>query len=414
MAMKPKQWLQRALGWTGFSSSDPRPVLHFLNNRRAGVDINYTAVLGIAAFWHGIELISDAMVENPLSVRMDVAEGEDEVAEEHPMQLLLEDGVNDELDATDFVRMTSHQVKTYGNSYWEIKRDGSGEVTELQGLEPSQTRPYVTRGTKFYDGVYTNVGAVQGVPARLRADQVLHVRGLSRVGFYGMSPIDYCGDTLGLTIAAPRYGANLFASGGIPSLALLLDSEAILTDDQIERLQENWSGGIDDDSSSEKSKARGVKVAEGVRDVKQLTIAPNESQFLETRMENVREIGRILNIAPSKLYDTSHATMNNESEEARAFVNDCLMPLGKRIAAARDEASAAATVPGQVRFRWRSGASVQRADGGVQRGIAEQHLHDSGSAGDGRDAGFGRKGFTATAKHGTIWSAAGQAGGRRR
>lgn len=350
-----RDWARRAADFITFSSSDPTPVLHFLSpESSSGVEVNYSSAIGIAAFWRAVEVISDSMVEIPVSVMTTAADGQaDTVAEGHPLQMLFEGGVNEEMDYTDFTRVTSHQLATYGNSYWKKEYMGNGDIAELIPLEPSQTRPYVTNGVKFYKGVYTNVGAVHGQPATLLAEDVVHIRGMSRTGFYGMSPIEYCRDILGLAIAAPEYGADFFNNGGVPLLALLLDEDAgAMSDKQIRDMQARWSASFgkgrhnrDRDSytvveggkagpDSSMDVSRGVKVAEGVRDIKMLTIAPNESQFLETRMENVREISRLTGVPPSKLFETSHSTYNNEAEEARAFTEDCLRPQATRIAAA--------------------------------------------------------------------------------
>ncbi|MCY4056649.1 MAG: phage portal protein [Gammaproteobacteria bacterium] len=293
---------------------------HLIQVSHSQVAVTYATVMGIPAFWRGISLIENAMVNLPFAVHMTTSDGKEEPAPDHPFQALIDGGVHEDLDASGFVRLTAHQVKTYGAAHWGIEYDGGGNLTGLRPIEPATVRPVMRGGERRYTGTYISFDSQSYELFDLPADDVLIIQGLSRTGVVGLSPIQICADALGLAISAPRYAAGLFANGGIPLLVVLFDDDVYLDERGRLEFEEKWE-----------KKTRGVKGAGGVRDVKMLGLRPDESQLLGTREENVREIGRILDVPPSMLFETSRSTYNNASEEGRAFANNCIIPLGTRI-----------------------------------------------------------------------------------
>ena len=59
---------------------------------------------------------------------------------------------------------------------------------------------------------------------------------------------------------------------------------------------------------------------------KQLTIAPEDAQFLETRKFSRSEIAGIYNVPAHMVNDLEHATFSNISEQAIQFVRHTMMP----------------------------------------------------------------------------------------
>lgn len=291
---------------------------HLIQVSNIGVAVTYATVMGIPAFWRGISKIENAMVNLPFAVHRMTDDGKDEPAPDHPFQKLIEDGVHPELDGKQFVKLSAHQIKTYGATYWGIEYDSGGEVTQLRPVEPALVRPVIRASERRWTGSYVSFDGVSYDLFDKPADDVLVIQGISRTGVIGLSPIQLCADALGLAISSRRYAGNLFANGGIPLLALLYDD--LLTPEEAEENEERWT-----------KKGRGVRSAGGVRDIKMLGLRPDESQLLGAREEDVREIGRILDVPPTALYETSKSTYNNQYEQKIEFADDCIIPLGTRI-----------------------------------------------------------------------------------
>ena len=103
----------------------------------------------------------------------------------------------------------------------------------------------------------------------------------------GMSPIRHHAESIGLGLAAQGFGATLFGNNdGIP--AGVLSTEQALNQRQAEEIHQRWK-----DSHGGR---RGTAVmGNGVR-YQSIAVAPEDSQFLETRRYSVQQIARIYGI----------------------------------------------------------------------------------------------------------------------
>jgi HK97 family phage portal protein len=70
---------------------------------------------------------------------------------------------------------------------------------------------------------------------------------------------------------------------------------------------------------------------EGGMDVKQLTIPPEQAQFLQTRKFQINEIARWFNIPPHMIGDLERSTNNNIEQQSIEFVQHSVMPWLNRI-----------------------------------------------------------------------------------
>ena len=296
---------------------------HNTKNPRVNID----EAFAIATYYRGVKFISDRMVEVPLSIVY--KDGMDEaVAKQHYMQRLLENGVGPLYNRNAFVRTVVTHLLSRGAHYSRIRYTHTGVVEALEFLHPWTTSPRIYKGNLVYD---VTTDAETGKVATLPGMEVFHTKGLSIDGINGMDPISTCLTSLGLAISSNKYGANFFANDASPSIILHSNPDTVWTEAQRQRVKNKWSL----ENSQENS--RGVALAEGVSHVSQLTIAPNDSQFLETRQEAVRDIARMLGIPPVLLGDPAASTYDNISQLYRAFVTDTLIPLATEITADIDK-----------------------------------------------------------------------------
>jgi HK97 family phage portal protein len=105
-----------------------------------------------------------------------------------------------------------------------------------------------------------------------------------------MSPIAYAREAIGLGLAAQQFGSQFFGDSAIPSGYLHSDDR--LTREQALEMRELWE-------HSHKGK-RGTAVLGGVK-FQNLTIAPEEAQFIETQKFNVATICRIYGVPPEMM-----------------------------------------------------------------------------------------------------------------
>jgi HK97 family phage portal protein len=116
--------------------------------------------------------------------------------------------------------------------------------------------------------------------------ELWHVRAYPWAGkLEGLSPVAYARESIGLGIAAEKYGARFFGDAAIPSGYLYSDQK--IGDDRIKQIHAQWEAA--------KRGRRGTAVLSGVK-YENLSIAPDEAQFLGTIGANAAAICRIYGI----------------------------------------------------------------------------------------------------------------------
>jgi HK97 family phage portal protein len=134
-----------------------------------------------------------------------------------------------------------------------------------------------------------------GQQARLFADEVFHVRGISLDGIWGLAPITYARENIGLSLAAQEHGSRLFSNNAVPKGVIETPSkfkdEEVLT--RFRRQVEDAHQGL--------SKAHRVMILENGMQWKSTGLPPEDAQFLETRKFGIEDVARFFRLEASKL-----------------------------------------------------------------------------------------------------------------
>jgi len=260
----------------------------------AGVTVTDRKALGITAFWAGVRAISQTIAGLPFQVYKKDGKNR-ELAEDHPVHRLLHIRPNPHMTPFVFKEVRTAHLLTWGNSYAEIERNGADDPIALWPLLPDRTGVEVRNGQKYY---YT---IVDGAKIYLSPDNVLHVAGLGFDGLRGYNVIKIHKDSLGLSIAANEYGSQFFGNSGRPSGYLKHPGQPNI--DERKQLRDEWN-----QVHSGLTRAQRTAVLWGNMEWQQISINPEEAQFLETRGLQIEEVARILNINPILLQHFTKAT----------------------------------------------------------------------------------------------------------
>jgi len=255
----------------------------------AGVPVSPATALSISTVQACVALIARSLASVPLVLYRKSVEGR-QPAEDHPLYPILHDLANPLQSAFDVRQTLFADVLLYGNAYAEIEWDADGYPRALWPLPPEHVQLWVSSDRQL---VYRVSADVFGVDARVRwlpQYRVHHLRGLVTQGLVGISPLR-AANAIGLAMATEEFGARFFGEGAHPSVVLSHPSK--LSPEAVTNLRRSfesqWSG---------MSNAHRVAVVgEGVKP-EAMRIAPNESQFLETRAFQVAEICRIFGVSP--------------------------------------------------------------------------------------------------------------------
>lgn len=288
----------------------------------AGVHVTPASAMTLPAYFAGLRAISEDIGKLPLHVYRKLTPRGKERAPDHPLYALLHDAPNDDMGAMTFRETLTHYALAWGNGYAVIDRDGRLTPTALLPVHPS--RVVVRRddnGMLVYD-VYggENVPGSPGVQwYRVREDDMLHIRGLGAEGILGYSVVQLAAESLGLSLAAQTFGAAFFGNGA--AMGGVLEHPAKLSDMAAKHLRESFASVYSGPENAGK-----VAILEEGMKYARLGIPPDDAQFLETRLFQVREVARWLRIPPHKLGDLEFATYTNIEQQAIEYVTDTLQP----------------------------------------------------------------------------------------
>lgn len=297
------------------SLNDPRAwdELFGQNLSDTGVRVTPKMALGYPPLWRGINLIANSVMKLPFRVYEAKGENQVEKAKQHPAYKLLRRKANPFVSAQTFKRMMTYHAIFRGNAYAAIKRNGRGEPVELLPLSPTDTHPVQENGALWY------ASKVQGMKRKFRAEDVLHIKGLSFDGIVGHDVITVFADALGLGIAARKYGAKFFANGASTGGVLMIPRG--MSEAAEKRLRKEWKDyqeGLD-------NSFRTAVLEDGAKWIA-TTFNPEQSQLVALRQFEVREVANILNLPPHKLGDNSRLAYNSLEQENKATLEDAYDP----------------------------------------------------------------------------------------
>jgi HK97 family phage portal protein len=156
-----------------------------------------------------------------------------------------------------------------------------------------------------------------------RAD-LFHVKAYPWPGqLEGLSPIAYAREAIGLGIAAERYGAKFFGDSAIPS--------GVLTSDQ--RIDPKTASTLKERWKARHQGHRDIAVLGDGAKFQAVTIAPEESQFIQTQQFSVSTICRIFGVAPEQMggQTAGHEAYTSPEMRGTDFLTFTLRPWLARV-----------------------------------------------------------------------------------
>lgn len=284
-------------------------------NTAAGVDIDAHRARTIAAFYCGVELISNTVKRLPWPVYRRVRDNGRERDREHPVDALLNRRPNPYTTAAKLRKQLVIDAILRGNGYAWIRRElAGGQPKELLRLHPM--RVYTHRDGSRLLHRYIPPGRE---PIDIPDEDVFHLfLHPDDSGERGISVLEYAREALGEGVAAQQHAAKFFRNGAKPSI--VLRHPATLEEAQSRNLVESFRrlyGG---------ENVHGIAIVEEGIEVEPLHVNAEEAQLLEQRTFTVQEVARFLNVPPHKLKELSRATFSNIEHQAIEYVGDGVEP----------------------------------------------------------------------------------------
>ena len=260
---------------------------------QSGVRVNETKSFEMSSVWRAMYVSSAVPASLPFHAYRKTADGARTRATGHAAALM--DEPHPDMTSFELWQTVFMHRRGWGNAYLRKLRNGLGQVAEFWPVHPSRVK--VGRESEAGRKVY----AIDGGKEVLSDDQILHLPFMGYDGICGVSPLRAARQAIGLGLAAEQFGAKLFGSGSLATG--ILQTEQRLSQDQADALASRWKS-----KRSGLSHAHETIILDSGAKFQQLTIPPEDAQFLETRRFQNYEVCRFLGIPPFLMFETEKST----------------------------------------------------------------------------------------------------------
>lgn len=274
-----------------------------MDKSSAGVNVTEAKALGMSAVWRAVTLISGVAASLPFGAFE--ADGDARIPATGWAADLLKDPHPD-MTAFELWEMCYAHVGLWGNAYLRILRTPLGVPKELWPIHPSRVKSGRTSetGTKIY--------SIDGGKEIHDDSTILHIPGFGYDGICGVSPIRTAKNSIGLALAAEEYGAKLFGSGSLATG--ILQTEQRLTSEQADALHARWKA-----KRSGMGSAHETMILDSGAKFQQLSIPPEDAQFLESRRFQINEVSRWYGVPSFLMFETEKSTSWGTGLEQQAL-----------------------------------------------------------------------------------------------
>lgn len=297
----------------------------FARTSKSGVAVSEISSLNNAAVYRAVNVISGQAAGLPLKTyRQTLADDADDRERVEVRNTLLEAPYPD-CPPFNFWELVYWDLLLWGNSFvYKVRSQLGGpyDIVKLLRIPPSEVSVRRDEATLTNpSGKWFHIGGQDG--ERYSPFDVMHIPGPGYDGLVGLSPIQCARESIGVAFAAEEAAARLYGSGILAAGILRTDRDL---DIEVARgLAQSFKQAISGIGNASK-----VAVLDNGLSFEQLTIPPEDAQFLESRQFQVIEIARWFGVTPGLLMDPN-ALMNWGDSEKQQFVSFTLNPWLKRV-----------------------------------------------------------------------------------
>lgn len=265
------------------------------SNTASGASVTLDTTMRVAVSWRCVSLIAGAAATLPFDLKRRADGGRREDASDHPLSYVIRRRPNGWQTPSEFRRLMQTNLLLRGNAYALVVRS-RGAVRELIPLNPDRVTVSQASDMSLGYQVTLKSGKTLTLPQR----EVMHLRGLSFDGITGVSLMKYARESIGLSLQSEKSQASSFKHG--TKFGVVLKTDKQLGEDGIIRLREGLEAYRGADNAH-----KSLILEEGM-DVTTLGMTAEDSQFIQTRLQNLTEIAMFFGVPPHMLGMTEKTT----------------------------------------------------------------------------------------------------------
>jgi HK97 family phage portal protein len=286
----------------------------------AGISVSQEQSLRMTTVYRCVRLISETLAALPA----DAVRAQGDIREPVPRPASWLSVPNEESTWFAFAERVFESLAMDGNAFILISaRDSLGLPSELWTLNPRQVQVRREAAGPLYF-LWAGDQRLSRFGPRTPTGDVLHIRLAGGGGSRGLSPLDLARQAIGLGLVTEKFGAKFFAEGQqLSGVIQLPAAEVGKSKEYIDLIRENWMASH---SGSESSHKPGILT--GGATWQQLSISPENAQFLETRRFQVEEIARLYGVPPHMVSSVTNSTSwgTGIEQQALGFARFTLLP----------------------------------------------------------------------------------------
>ena len=280
----------------------------------AGVIVTEQTAVTFGAVYGCINVLcSDVSVIPFLVVRRE-SSGSRVIDWSNPINQLVYHTPNENISAMGWFSAQEWHLNTHGNAYSKIYRDRNLNPREIVLLDPLKVETKRNDEGKVYYKAGEEI---------ILAEDMIHVANVTADGVVGKSPIRLCMETIGVGMAAEKFGAAYFGNG-INAKGIFKTPTSL---DQVERDQLRKE--IDDQHRGPYNASRPLLLSGGL-EFTPTTIPADEAQFIETRKFQKEEICMIFRVPLSKLQSVEKGSFGYLEEVNLEYYDSSIKPWARR------------------------------------------------------------------------------------
>lgn len=261
------------------------------------------ASTSLSAFFGAVELISNSVAQLPILVKRD-----DTIDKNHNLNIIFKDGL---ISKFNLMKMLISDVILHGNGYLYIERADDGTPINLIYCEYGSVTQYYNNSKQeiYYQIPFIKRGKIEDV-------DVIHLYKNSNNGVQGIPLANYANAVIKLGQATDKAASKYYSSGCALQGALTIKGARKGAKEQARQAFQDTHG----------DRGSGLVILDDDMSYTPISSNANESQMLEARSFNVKEIARYFNLNPLLLGDNSGASYSSNEIANNEFVTHTLQP----------------------------------------------------------------------------------------
>jgi HK97 family phage portal protein len=283
-----------------------------------GIPFDLTNAEKVATVYTCIKILSETLSRMPLNVYTDGGEGRTVDKEDYRYPILHYQPNNWTSQQT-FISALEFWRNLKGNSFARIYRDNSGKVETLVLVPPSKIKDYKITNNELYYTVINDLGEEEVT----NSSEILHFKGLTRDGIWGINPLEALRLNLsasyqGIQAIDSFYRNNAMSPKAIKSTVSGSNQKAML--EALEEFNRKYVGAL---------KAGTMVTLPPNSEIVDMALNFADAEFIATMKFNTQVIAALYGVPPASVGILEATKFNNVEQMMLDFKVQTLAAIGR-------------------------------------------------------------------------------------